>query len=275
MNVKNFRNLFILVFLLFSYGLKAQEKIISIWPCKAPGTENRVNNEKIVNERYYNVYQPDLRIFPTSIPDSNKPAVLIFAGGGYSHIAIVKEGHKVAKWLNSLGISAFVLKYRLNRKEALADAKRALRLIRDRAKEYNINPDNIGIMGFSAGGHLALNLAIHSDSHEVNARDEIDSVSCIPDFMVLMYPQADSLAEKRFLSRKIPPTFIVHAADDKTVPVKTSIELFNNLHSIHVPVELHIFEKGGHGFGLGRVNTTTVNWPYLCNKWMKATGILK
>ena len=113
MKAKKIRNLFILIFLLFSYGLYAQEKIISIWSGKAPGTENRIDNEKLVNERYYNIYQPDLRIFLTSIPDSNKPAVLIFAGGGYSHIAIVKEGYKVAKWLNSLGISAFVLKYRL------------------------------------------------------------------------------------------------------------------------------------------------------------------
>ena len=275
MNVKDYRNLSILIFLLFSCGLKAQEKIISIWPGKAPGTENRINNEKLVNERYYNVYRPDLRLFLTSVPDSNKPAILIFAGGGYSHIAIVKEGYKVAKWLNSLGISAFVLKYRLNRREALADAKRAFRLIRNRAEEYNINPDDIGIMGFSAGGHLALNLAIHSDEGQANAKDKIDSASCKPDFMVLMYPQADSLAEKRFLSKKISPTFIVHATDDKTVPVKTSIELFNNLHSIGVPVELHIFEKGGHGFGLGRENTTTVNWPFLCSEWLKATGILK
>lgn len=181
-------NLILILFLLSFYGLKAQQKIIPIWPGKAPGTKDRINDEKIVNERYYNVYQQDLRIFLTSLPDSNKPAVLIFAGGGYSHIAIVKEGYKVAKWLNSLGISAFVLKYRLNRVEALADAKRALRLIRNRAEEYNINTDNIGIMGFSAGGHLALNLAIHSRTQEMNIKDKTDSTSCIPDFMVLIYP---------------------------------------------------------------------------------------
>ena len=169
----------------------------------------------------------------------------------------------------------FKIPLNLNRKEALADARRAFRLIRNRAKEYNINPDNIGIMGFSAGGHLALNLAIHSDTHKANAKDKIDSTSCKPDFIVLMYPQADSLAEKRFLSQKIPPTFIIHAADDKTVPVSTSIELFNNLRSINVPVELHIFEKGGHGFGLGKENTTTVNWPFLCEKWMITKSIIK
>jgi acetyl esterase/lipase len=271
---KKFLIPFVILFLIHLETINAQEKIIKIWPSKAPGTENRVDSEKIVNERYYKVYQPDLRIFQASNPDPNKPAVLICAGGGYDHIAIVKEGYKTAEWLNSLGVSAFVLKYRLNRTEALTDAERALSLIRSKAKEFNINPNNIGIVGFSAGGHLALNLAVHCKDHVKKFNDKIDSVSCKPDFMILNYPQADSLAEKRFLTNNIPPTFIMHAADDKTVPVQTSIELFNNLHSLNVPVEIHIFEKGGHGFGLGEKNDPDSKWPMLCKNWMIIGNIL-
>jgi acetyl esterase/lipase len=272
-----YKKFLICIAVLFILPLKvitAQENIIKIWPSKAPGTENRIDSEKIVNERYYKVYQPDLRIFPAANPDPNKPAVLIYAGGGYDHIAIVKEGYKSAEWLNTIGISAFVLKYRLDRQEALADAERSLSLIRSKADEFNINPDNIGIMGFSAGGHLALNLAVHYKDHEKKINDRIDSVSCKPDFMILNYPQADSLVEKRFLTNNIPPTFIMHAADDKTVPVKTSIELFNNLHSLNVPVEIHIFEKGGHGFGLGKKTDPDSQWPALCKNWMIIENIL-
>jgi len=265
----------VILFIVHLETINAQEKIIKIWPSKAPGTENRVDSEKYVNERYYKVYQPDLRIFPASNPDPNKPAVLICAGGGYDHIAIVKEGYKTAQWLNTLGVSAFVLKYRLNRTEALTDAERALSLIRSKAKEFNINPNNIGIMGFSAGGHLALNLAIHYLHPEKKLNDKIDSISCKPDFMVLSYPQADSLAESRFLTNNIPPTFIQHAADDKTVPVKTSIELFTNLHSLNVPVEIHVFEKGGHGYGLGIKNETNSQWPILCKNWMILRKIIQ
>lgn len=273
--MKNTKITFIFALLLIPFTFSfSQEKIIKIWNDKAPGTESRIDSEKIVNERYYNVYQPDLRIFPAKKTDPKKTAVLIFAGGGYSHIAIVKEGHKVAQWLNTLGVSAFVLKYRLNRQEALTDAERALSLIRSKAKEFNINPDNIGIMGFSAGGNLALNLAEHYKNRTKKVNDRIDSTSCKPDFMILNYPQVDSLAEARFLSENIPPTFIMHAADDKVVPVNSSIELFNNLYSLNIPVELHVFAKGGHGFGLGKEGESNSNWTKLCEAWMKSQGFL-
>lgn len=273
--MKNTKITFIFALLLIPFTFSfSQEKIIKIWNDKAPGTESRIDNEKIVNERYYNIYQPDLRIFPAKKTDPKKTAVLIFAGGGYSHIAIVKEGHKVAQWLNTLGVSAFVLKYRLDRQEALTDAERALSLIRNKAKEFNINPDNIGIMGFSAGGHLALNLAEHYKNHVKKVNDGIDSTSCKPDFMILNYPQVDSLAEARFLSENIPPAFIMHASDDKVVPVNTSIELFNNLHSLNIPVELHVFAEGGHGFGLGKEGEPNSNWTNLCEAWMKSQGFL-
>ena len=256
------------------FHLQAQQKVISIWPSKAPGTETRIDNERNENGRIYNVYQPDLEVFLPDKQNGKKSAVLIFPGGGYTHITLLKEGEKVAAWLNSLGVAAYVLKYRLNPDEALQDAERALSLIRSKAEELNIDSEKIGIIGFSAGGHLALNLANSFLNPKKEVNDEIDIVSCKPDFMILVYPYADSSTCYSCISKDTPPAFIVHAADDHRVPVQSTIELFNSLRNANVPVELHIFETGGHGFGMGKDDEPVSEWPVLCRNWMLSQRII-
>ncbi len=271
------RILFLSILLIFSSvnGSFAQERVINIWPSNAPGTEDQSDKEKIVNERVYNVYQPSIKIFLAEKQNIAKAGVLIFPGGGYSHLAIISEGEIIAKWLNSLGINAFVLKYRLNQKEALEDALRAMSFIRSKVKDFNLDPDNIGVIGFSAGGHLALNLAEHFNKKKKFINDKIDSTGSRANFMILAYPDADSLASKKYMNKELPHAFLIHADDDKRVPVEISLTLFNSLHSLNIPVEMHIFKSGGHGFGLGKNNSELSAWPSLCKRWMFSEGIIK
>ena len=226
----------------------------------------------------------------------NGSAILICPGGGYSHLAMYKEGKKVALWLNSLGITAFVLKYRmptdLIMKDKsigpLQDAQEAIRIIRRNAKEWNIDPAKIGILGFSAGGHLASTLA----THYLDKVYDADGTSARPDFSILIYPVISmedgithngskicflgqnasiELIEKYSNEKQIdantPKTFLVHASDDKVVPVENSIKYYMNLIKYNVPVEMHLYEHGGHGFGLGTKGTHT-EWPKACEKWL-------
>jgi acetyl esterase/lipase len=227
---------------------------------------------------------------------TNGSAILICPGGGYSHLAMYKEGKKIALWLNSLGITAFVLKYRmptdLIMKDKsigpLQDAQEGIRTIRRNAKEWNIDPAKIGILGFSAGGHLASTISTHFEDNVYDA----DALSARPDFSILIYPvismeegithngSKNSLlgpnASKELISKysnekqvnaKTPKTFIVHASDDKVVPVENSIQYYMNLKKFNVPVEMHLYENGGHGFGLGTEGTHT-EWPKACEKWL-------
>ena len=233
---------------------------------------------------------------------TNGSAVLICPGGGYSHLAMYKEGKKVALWLNSLGITAFVLKYRMPTNlimkdksiGPLQDAQEAIRTIRRNAKEWSIDPDKIGVLGFSAGGHLASTLATHYQDNVYDA----DATSARPDFSILIYPvismeygithngskvsllgqnTSKELIEKYSNEKQIdantPKTFIVHATDDKVVPVENSINYYMNLKKYNVPVEMHLYENGGHGFGLGTKGTHT-EWPKACEKWLTENFLL-
>ena len=282
------------LFAAFSFFLSAPlcaQQTVNIWPGLAPGTGNQKDEEKIVNNRIYNVYQPNLAVYLPAKPDSNRPAAIICPGGGYTHLAIELEGTEVARWLNDNGVTAFVLKYRLNPDQALEDASRAMSFVRANAAVYNVNPNMIGIVGFSAGGQVAAGLATHYEKEVLS--DRIDTVSCKPDFMVLGYPALDWLHPNadeeytqsggkkgafvplyRLVSKDTPPTFIVHAADDKTVPVEQSLQFFTALQKAGVECELHVFEKGGHGFGLGAGRGAVGIWPGLCTEWMKTEGIL-
>ena len=274
-----------------SPSLRAQETV-NFWPGLAPGTGREKNEEKIVNHRIYNVYQPDLTVYLPKKPDANRPAVVICPGGGFTHLAIGIEGTDVAKWLNGNGVAAFVLKYRLKPEQAFDDAKRAMSYVRANATKYNINPGMLGIAGFSAGGQVAAEVATHYDRNP--KRDLVDGVSCKPDFMILGYPALDWLhpnadsvyAASRgkkdvfvpyyhFVNKHTPPTFIVHAADDSTVPVKQSIRFFTALRKAGVHCELHIFQKGGHGFGLGTGRGEVDEWPGLCVEWMMTEGVIR
>ena len=246
------------------------------------------------------ISRPTITVFKSAKAKPNGVAVIIFPGGGYWINAIQHEGYDVAKRFNDDGITAFVVKYRIpndktmtNRETGpLQDAQQAIHVVRSRAKEWNINPDRIGIMGFSAGGHLASTAGTHFSS-PVNPALRNSNVR--PDFMILVYPvisfidgvchtgSRDQLIGKSPSKDKInlysnelqvteetPPTFLVHASDDDAVLSENSIRFYQNLMKKNVPAELHIYSKGGHGFGMNNP-TTEDKWMDRCLNWMKAS----
>ncbi|MEP6787195.1 MAG: alpha/beta hydrolase [Acidobacteriota bacterium] len=230
-------------------------------------------------------------------------AIVVLPGGGYSHLSDIKEGSDVAKWLNSLGISAFVVKYRLGMKyhqpNQLLDAARSLRLVRSKAKEWGVLPDHIGILGFSAGGHLASTLGTHFDGGKADAPDEIDRVSSRPDLMILIYPvitmgefthngsKLNLLGENPTpellklysnelqVTKDTTPTFLAHSVADPGVPVENSLMFAEALRKAHVPFEIHLYEQGPHGFGLAPTNPVLASWTDRCADWLGLHGFTK
>ncbi len=234
------------------------------------------------------------------IIDAQEPtgAVIVFPGGGYSHRA-QHEGEPIALWLNSIGISAFVLEYRVSPYRypyPLLDAKRAIRYVRYHAQEWNIDPKKIGILGFSAGGHLAATVGTHFDLGNSDSDDPIERVSCRPDAMVLCYPvitfvefrhdgsmrallgdnpspdMIDMLSNESQVTTDTPPAFLWHTANDQAVPVENSLLFAGALSKNKVPFELHIFPDGRHGLGLARENPQVREWTRLCENWLKTMG---
>ncbi|WP_428232260.1 alpha/beta hydrolase [Flavobacterium sp.] len=286
--------------------INAQNQILPIWN-KIPGEIKAANykeNESIKDGRVQStslVTIPTLSIFLPKDSKPNQAAVLIFPGGGYQHLAIDKEGTKVAEWLNTLGIAAFVVKYRLPSDKImkdktigpLQDAQEALRYVRQNAAKYNIDANKIGIMGFSAGGHLASTLATHYDD---KVYETTSKISARPDFALLIYPvitmvnevthkgsqtnllgntpsqkELDFFSNEKRVTAQTPLTFLVHATDDDVVLPENSINYYLALKNNGVSAELHIYEKGGHGFGLG-VKDTSKFWTRDCEEWLKANG---
>lgn len=298
----------ILVLLIsISFQVKAQNNvIIPLWnkipdEIKAPDyKENEsIKDGKVLSTSLVSV--PTLSIFLPKKTQLNQAAVIIFPGGGYQHLAIDKEGTKVAEWFNSLGIAAIVVKYRLPSDKImknknigpLQDAQEAVRYVRQNASKYNIDANKIGILGFSAGGHLASTLATHYDD---KIYESSSKVSARPDFSLLIYPVIsmqndithkgsqisllgenpsqelrDSFSNEKRINAQTPPTFLVHATDDTTVLPENSINFYLALKNNGVPAELHIYEKGGHGFGLG-VKDTSKYWTRDCEEWLKNHG---
>ena len=240
---------------------------------------------------------PTLTVYlPQSVPSTGQ-AVVVCPGGSYRLLAIGHEGYDIGTWLNSLGIAAFILKYRMydyGQPAPLSDAQRAIRFVRSHATDYGIDRDNIGIMGFSAGGHVASSGGIHYADKVYEPVDDVDAVSARPDFMILMYPvvsmqegvthrgsksnllgespstkMIDFYSNERHVTPDTPPAFIVHASDDSSVPVENSIGLYRALVKNGVPAAMHIYEKGGHGFGLGIGKGAVSSWPGLCAEWLK------
>lgn len=250
------------------------------------------------------VSQPTLASFLPAKDKATGAAVVICPGGGYQHLAIDHEGMEVARLFNEWGIASFVLKYRLPSDDImvdkkfgpLQDAQRAIQLVREHAAEWNIDPKKVGIMGFSAGGHLASTAGTHFDTARIENKNNI---SLRPDFMILIYPVisfSDAIAHKgsrenligkqaglsqvqRFsnelhVNANTPPTFLLHATDDRTVPVDNSIQFYEALIKNKVPAEMHIFQAGGHGFGLH--NPTTDNqWSDALKSWLTTNGWIK
>ncbi len=270
----------------------AQGTAIKLWETSAP---NAVGNTVLDT--------PTITPFPALKELTSRAAVIVCPGGGYSHLSDTKEGSDVAPWLNSLGITAFVLKYRLgmtyHQPNQLLDAARAVRYVRTNAAKWDVDPDKIGILGFSAGGHLASTLGTQFDRGKANAVDPLDRVSSRPDLMVLIYPvitmgEFTHAGSKRNLlgedpssdlvkkysnelhvSADTPPTFLVHTMTDAAVPVENSLMFVEALRRNKVPVEFHLYEKGPHGFGLAQSDPVLSTWPARCADWLALHGFTK
>jgi acetyl esterase/lipase len=274
----------------------AEPKVELLWPDGAPGAKGQAEGDK-----------PTLTIYLPPKEKANGAAVVICPGGGYGALATDHEGLQIGQWLNSFGVAGFMVKYRHSRTGAgyghpapLQDAQRAVRIVRSRAAEWGVDPNRIGILGFSAGGHLASSAITHFNESFYEAKDKIDRVSCRPDFAVLVYPVisltesfthvgsrrnllgpnpdpalVEKMSSEKQVTPQTPPTFLIATWEDTGVPAENSIYFYLALRKAKVPAELHIFLKGPHGFGLGQKIEGTSAWPGLCEKWMERAGFLK
>jgi acetyl esterase/lipase len=276
----------------------AAHTAIPVWPGAAPGavenppaeadttkpTDNLIAGQRLV--RLGNVSVPTLTLYPAKGKNTGA-AVVVFPGGGYNILAIDLEGTEVCDWLNSAGITCVLLKYRVpgtgpypKSPAALQDAQRALGLVREHAAEWRIDANRIGVLGFSAGAHLAAALSTHYDQRLYDPIDGADKLSCRPDFAVIVYPGYLAIAEKGFAPNaeinptvNTPPTFIVQAEDD-TVHVENALVYYQQLKNAHVPAELHIYAEGGHGYGLRHTALPVTTWPQSVEKWLQTIKVL-
>ena len=301
------RNLpFILVLLLSNWCTLHAQDFIALWPAtKMPNSKGLPLKDSIANERIHRVGTPVMYAFFPSQQENKGAAVVICPGGGYERLAYLISGWQLAKWFNTMGMSAFVLNYRLpnspdlKRREIgpLQDAQRAMRLIRGNAPQWNIKPDKIGIMGTSAGGHLAATLGTHTGDVAAIG-DSLDKVSFAPNFLILVSPVINlstyahagsrinllgenppkELVEKYSLEQQVtpatPPGFIVHASNDKGVSPQNSLLFYQALLNKNVPASLHIFPQGGHAIALRNNPGSTQSWPVLCEMWLTEMGFL-
>jgi len=274
----------------------AEPRVELLWPDGAPGAKGEADGDK-----------PTLTLYLPPADKATGASIVICPGGGYGHLAMDHEGHQIGQWLNSFGVAGFIVAYRHRNSGAgyshpapIQDAQRAIRTVRSRAKDWGVDPNRIGVLGFSAGGHLASTAATHFNESFCQPRDAIDRVSARPDFAVLVYPviafgepfshtgsqrnllgaDADASLVEKFSNEKqvtpqTPPTFLIHTWEDRGVPAENSIAFYLALRKANVPAEMHIFLKGPHGFGLGQKLDGASAWPGLCRKWMEESGFLK
>ena len=271
---------------------------INVWPRGAPGaqpapasetdttttTDHMVAGRPVI--RLGNVSVPTLTLYSPKGANTGA-AVVVFPGGAYRIVAIDLEGTEVCDWLNSIGVSCVLLKYRVpdsgpypKSSAALQDAQRSLGIVRSHAAEWHIDPNRIGVLGFSAGAHIAAALSTHYDQRLYDPIDDADKLSCRPDFAVIVYPGYLALADQNFapnpeihVTDKTPPTFIVQAEDDP-VHVENATVYFLALKNAKVPAELHIYAQGGHGYGLRRTAFPVSTWPQSAETWLRNTQIL-
>src|SRR5215469_3863194 len=267
-------------------------KPIPLWADGAPGALGAADEDT-----------PTITPYPAPTARAVGTAVIVCPGGGYLHLSMEKEGSDVARWWNSLGVTAFVLKYRLGPKYhhpiELGDAQRAIRTVRARAAEWGVRQDHIGIMGFSAGGHLTSSAGTHFDAGKSDAADAIDRQSSRPDFLVLGYPVisftqnvhqgskrallgdnpdpklVENLSNELQVTAQTPPTFLFHTSNDQTVPVENSVMFYLALRKAGVPAEMHIYENGPHGVGLAPTDEALSSWPARLADWMRGRGLLR
>lgn len=294
-------------------GLGEPSETVDLWPRGAPGAplaplaevvDERSRDADLTDRAVHGISRPRLVVFRPAVP--NGAAVLVTPGGGYKWVVIDKEGYEVARWLSARGFTVFVLFYRLPGEGwaagpdvALSDAQRAVRLIRHRARDWGVMPDRIAAMGFSAGGHVCADLATRFDAATYRPVDAADRLSARPDLAAPIYavqsmmpplahsgsrtlllgPNPTSAMERAHspavnVTARTPPTFLVHAEDDPTVPVGNTLELRAALVAARVPVETHLFTHGGHGFGLRRaMGKPAAAWPDMFLAWARSMGL--
>ena len=271
---------------------------LAVWPHAAPGAnpnaapeiDTTTSKDRLVADkpviRLGNISAPTLTLYSPTTKNTGA-AVVVFPGGGYRILAIDLEGTEVCDWLTSAGIACILLKYRVpdsgpypKSPAALQDAQRALGIVRSHAEEWHIDPHRIGVLGFSAGAHLAAALSTHFDQRLYDPLDAADEVSCQPDFAVIVYPGYLALAEQNFapnaeihVTEQTPPSFIVQAEDDP-VHVENSTVYFLALKNAKVPAELHLYAQGGHGYGLRRTAQPVTAWPQLVETWLRTIKVL-
>ena len=305
--VRNMKYITLLIVLIFGGQIMAQDIIIPLWP------KNKIPNWKASDEkeeyietggihRYGNVQEPTIEVFLPAKQNATGEAVLIFPGGGYKILAYDWEGTDIAKYLNGKGIAGIVVKYRLPSDASqtnklnvpLIDAQRAIRMVRNDAEKFNIDINKIGIIGFSAGGHLASTLGTHFNNQVYDPIDDADKQSARPDFMILGYPvismgpmthegskknllgknpsqkNLDSFSNEKQVTTNTPPTFLLHATDDTAVPVENSLLFYKALKDKGISATMHIYPKGGHGFSLALKDQYLKGWPELMHAWIES-----
>lgn len=264
----------------------AEPERLLLWPDGAPGAKGEAEHD-----------QPSLTAWLPADKLRNGCAVVVCPGGGYGHLAVGHEGRDIAAWFNSLGVTAFVLRYRIaphyGHPAPLTDVQRALRMVRSGAEKWQIDPHRTGVIGFSAGGHLASTAATHFDDGNQQAKDPVDRESCRPDFAILCYPVitmtadyghrgsrrnllgdmpdaklAESLSSEKQITAKTPPTFLFHTNEDRVVPAENSVQFYLALRKAGVPAELHIYQSGRHGVGLAANDPVLSSWPARLKDWL-------
>jgi acetyl esterase/lipase len=271
---------------------------LALWPNGAPGAptnaapevdtttakDNLVAGKPVI--RLGNVAAPTLTLYAAKGTNTGA-AVVVFPGGGYRILAIDLEGTEVCDWLNSAGVNCVLVKYRVpdsgpypKSSAALQDAQRALGMVRSHAAEWHIDPQRVGVLGFSAGAHLAAALSTHFDQRLYEPTDAADQLSCRPDFAVIVYPGYLAIAEQSFapnadihVTEKTPPSFVLQAEDDP-VHVENATVYFQALKNAKVPAELHVYANGGHGYGLRRTELPVTQWPRLVETWLRTIRML-
>ncbi len=301
------KSLLLVVFASISTGLFGQKRAwppapshttVNVWPHGAPGTQpnpapegdtttpkdNLVAGKPVI--RLGNVSTPTLTLYPANSPHDGA-ALVVFPGGGYRILAIDLEGTEVCDWLTSVGVTCVLLKYRVpdsgpypKSSAALQDAQRALGIVRSHATEWHIDPNRIGVLGFSAGAHLVAALSTHFDQRLYDPIDAADQISCRPDFAVIVYPGYLALADQNFAANpdihptdKTPPSFILQTEDDP-VHVENATVYFLALKNAKVPAELHLYSQGGHGYGLRRTALSVTAWPKSVETWLHTTQMV-
>ena len=282
--------------------LTAPAQVIALWPEGVPGRRPDAGPERIVDGRVVNVHDPSLTYYPPAPGTSAGTAVIVCAGGGYSRLAMDNEVAGAVRHLTPLGVSVFALKYRLSEyghPAPLQDVLRAIRVVRSRAAEFGVQRDHIGLFGASAGGHVAASAAAWFDAPEGRTGAALDAVSARPDFVALLYPvvtmqapfaHADSrrnllgatpapalvdrLSIEKHTRSDMPPFFVVHSSEDRSVPIENSAALLRSLRDSGVPVESHFYERGAHGFGFAPGLGSTSAWPARMTEWLSARGFL-